>query len=173
MRPAKSPFGISWCMMPLPAVIHWMSPAPSWPAIAEAVAMLHRAGQHIGDGLDAAMRMPGKAPEIIARIVVAEIVHHQERIGQRRIAEAEDAMQLDAGAFHGRRGNALMLYGTDRHGQVLSAGSLDCQYNHPITVAKLGRRKRTVHKRTLLRCKIVIGRLVKNLSCLTASRRNH
>jgi len=85
-------------------------------AIAEAVAMLDGAGENIGDRLDAAVRMPRKAADIFGRIVVAEIVHHQERIGHRRISEAEDAMQLHAGAFHGRRCGTHMLYGTDRHG---------------------------------------------------------
>src|SRR5918992_157794 len=31
MRPSGSPFGISWCRMPLPAVIHCTSPAPIRP----------------------------------------------------------------------------------------------------------------------------------------------
>jgi hypothetical protein len=31
MRPSASPVGISWWMMPRPAVIHWMSPAPMLP----------------------------------------------------------------------------------------------------------------------------------------------
>ena len=49
-------------------------------AVAEAVAVLDGAGQHVGDRLDAAMRMPRKAREIIGRDVVAEIVEQQERI---------------------------------------------------------------------------------------------
>ena len=67
--------------------------------IAEAVAMGDRAGQHIGDRLDAAVGMPGKAGQIVARPIVAEIVHHQERIEIRRVAEAEGAPELDAGAL--------------------------------------------------------------------------
>src|ERR1700722_1377709 len=43
-------------------------------AIAEAVAMLDVAGQHVGDGLDAAMRMPRKTGAIFLRPIVAEIV---------------------------------------------------------------------------------------------------
>src|SRR5581483_7449883 len=42
-------------------------------AIAEAIAMVDRSGKHVSDGLDPAMRMPGKAGEIVARPIVAEI----------------------------------------------------------------------------------------------------
>ena len=73
-------------------------------AIAEAVAVLDVAGQHIGDGLDAAMRMPGKAGAIFVRPVVAEIVEQQERIELGGVAEAEGAAQMHAGAFDGRLG---------------------------------------------------------------------
>ena len=49
-------------------------------AVAEAVAVLDGPGQHIGNGLDAAMRMPRETGPIIVRPVVAEIVEQQERI---------------------------------------------------------------------------------------------
>ena len=77
--------------MPLPAVIHCTSPAPSIAAVAEAVAVLDRAGEHVSDGFDAAMRMPGEAGEIVLRVVVAEIVEQQERIELGGVAEAEGA----------------------------------------------------------------------------------
>ena len=67
MRPCGSPFGISWWMMPLPAVIHCTSPAPMLPAVAQAVAVLDRAGEHVGDRLDAAVRMPREAGEVVRR----------------------------------------------------------------------------------------------------------
>lgn len=92
--------------------------------VAQAVAMLDGAGQHIGDRLDAAMRMPREAADVVHRLVVAEIIHHQEGVGHRRIAEAEDAVQLDAGAFHGRRGAALMLDGADGHSGTSSGNGL-------------------------------------------------
>ncbi len=88
---------------------------PQRAMIAQAVAMLDGACQNVSNGFDAAMRMPGKALEILCRIVIAEIVHHQERVGKRRIAEAEDAMEMNAGPFAGGHGNALMLYGTYGH----------------------------------------------------------
>ena len=71
-------------------------------AVAEAVAVLDGARQHISDGLDAAMRMPRKAGAIIVRPVVAEIVEQEKRIEFRRVAEAEGAVELDAGALDGR-----------------------------------------------------------------------
>ena len=50
-------------------------------AVAQAVAVLDVARQHIGNRLDAAMRMPGKASAIVVGPVVAKIVEQQERIG--------------------------------------------------------------------------------------------
>ena len=64
-----SPLGISWWMMPLPAVIHCTSPGADDAPVAQAVAVLHRALQHIGDGLDAAVRVPGEAGEVLRRVV--------------------------------------------------------------------------------------------------------
>src|SRR3954467_5952044 len=40
--------------------------------VAETVAVLHAAAQHGGDGLDAAVRMPGESGEIIFGVLVAE-----------------------------------------------------------------------------------------------------
>jgi hypothetical protein len=48
--------------------------------VPHAVAVLHGPGQHVGDGLDAAVRMPGKPRQIVLRAVVAKIVEQQERI---------------------------------------------------------------------------------------------
>src|SRR5208282_5282785 len=84
-------------------------------AVAEAVAVLDRARQHISDRLDAAMRMPGEAGLIVFRPVAAEIVHHQERIEVGRVAEAEGAAQPDACALHGRLGRIDALDGTNGH----------------------------------------------------------
>src|SRR5581483_12455976 len=68
-------------------------------AIAEAVAMVDAAGEHIGDGLDAAMRMPGKTGAVIIGPIIAEIVEQQERIVVAGFAEAERAPQFYAGAL--------------------------------------------------------------------------
>ena len=71
-------------------------------AVAEAVAVFNRSIENIRNRLDAAVRVPRKAGEVIGRPVVAEIVEQQKRIGLGGFAEAECAAQLDAGAFDGR-----------------------------------------------------------------------
>ena len=44
--------------------------------IAEMVAVLHAAIEHVGDGLEAAVRVGRKAGDVVARIVGAELVEH-------------------------------------------------------------------------------------------------
>ena len=88
-------------------------------AVAQAVAVLDVAGQHIGDGLDAAMRMPGKAGAILVGTVVAEIVEQQERIELGGVAEAEGAAQMDAGALDRGLGGDDALDRSDGHGGPL------------------------------------------------------
>ena len=67
--------------------------------VAHAVAMFDGSGEHVGDGLDAAVRMPGEAGQIVGGHVVAEIVEQQERIEIGGVAETERAAQMHAGAF--------------------------------------------------------------------------
>ena len=67
--------------------------------------------QDIGDGLDATMRVPGKAFQIFRRVVIPEIIHHQERIERIGIAEAKYAVEMDTCALHRRGGLALHLDG--------------------------------------------------------------
>src|SRR5262245_63701893 len=74
---------------------------PGRAAIAEAVAVLHRARQDIGDGLDAPVRMPRKSGAIVLWALVAEIIEQQERIEVAGVSEAEGPPQLHPGAFHG------------------------------------------------------------------------
>src|SRR5262249_28716783 len=81
----------------------------------EAVAVLDRSGQHVGHGLDAAMRMPGKASPIIVRALVAEIVEQQKRIELVGRAEPERPTQLYAGALDRRRGLHDSLDWPNRH----------------------------------------------------------
>ena len=45
-----------------------------FPFIAQAVTVLDRPGQNVGDGFDAAVWVPGKSRGVIVRIIVAEIV---------------------------------------------------------------------------------------------------
>ena len=71
-------------------------------AIAEAVTVLHRASEHVGDRLDAAMRMPREPGEIVLGTIVAEVVEEEERVVVGGVAESKRAAQLDAGAFERR-----------------------------------------------------------------------
>ncbi len=67
--------------------------------VAKAVAVLHRAGKHVCDGLDPAVWMPGKSRNVIFWILIAEIVQQQERIEVFGFAEAKGALQLHASAL--------------------------------------------------------------------------
>src|SRR5262249_39427943 len=86
---------------------------------AEAVAVIDRAGEDVGDGLDAAMGMPGKAGAVVLGPIVAEIGEQEERIELARFAEAEGAGELDARAFPGRRRLDDPFHGSNRHEGVL------------------------------------------------------
>src|SRR5215208_6807367 len=68
--------------------------------IPEAVAMVDRSCQHIGDRFDSAMRMPRKSSPIIGGIFIAEIIEEQEWVEVSGIAETEGAVQLHSGTFH-------------------------------------------------------------------------
>src|SRR5713101_7586722 len=85
------------------------------PLVSQAVAVVHRPGQDIGDGLDAAMRMPGEAGAIVVRAVVAKIVEQQERIELAGLSESERAVELHPGAFHGGGGRNDTLHGSNGH----------------------------------------------------------
>ena len=69
------------------------------PAIAEAVPVLDRAGEHVGDRLDAAVRVPREPGEVFVGVVVAEVVEEQKRVVFRGVAEPERTPQFDACAF--------------------------------------------------------------------------
>src|SRR5207245_2449991 len=73
------------------------------------------AGEDVGNGLDAAMRMPRKPGEIILRMVVAKIVEQQERIELGRFPETECPLQLHAGALDGGRRTNDFFDRSDRH----------------------------------------------------------
>ena len=77
--------------------------------------MFDGAGEHVGDGFDAAVRMPGKAGEVFVGVVVAEVVEEQERVELLRVAEAEAAAQVHAGAFERRPRLDDSFDGSDRH----------------------------------------------------------
>src|SRR5205823_14282041 len=56
-------------------------------SIAEAVAVLHGSGEHVGDRLDSAMRVPREAGQVIVRVVVSKIVKQQKRIELARVSK--------------------------------------------------------------------------------------
>src|SRR5512135_2698681 len=60
-------------------------------AIAQAVSVFNVAGKHIGDRLDAPMRMPRKAAAVVGRIVGVEGIEQQKGIELRHLLEAERA----------------------------------------------------------------------------------
>ena len=84
-------------------------------AVAHAVAVLDGAGKNVGDGLDAAVRMPWEAGEIILGNVVAEVVEQQEGIEIGSVAEAKRAAEMHAGAFDRRLGFDQSLDGPNGH----------------------------------------------------------
>ena len=57
--------------------------------VAVVVAVAHAAVEHVGDGLEAAVRMVGKARDVVLGLVGAELIEHQERIeiGQLRLPD--------------------------------------------------------------------------------------
>src|SRR5215470_9312409 len=90
-------------------------------AVAQAVAMFNGAGKHIGNGLDATVRMPRKSSQIVFWIFVAKVVQQQERIEVFGLTEAEGALQLYACAFNGRLRLNDLSNRTGRHDFFLSA----------------------------------------------------
>ena len=72
--------------------------------------MLHRSREHVGDGLNSAMRVPRKSLQVIGWIVVAEIIQQQERIELLGLAEAEGAFELYARALNRRLGLNHFFY---------------------------------------------------------------
>jgi hypothetical protein len=68
-------------------------------AVPEAIAMLDRSRQDIGNGFDTPVRVPWKTGEIIVGNVVAKIVEQQKGIEVGGVAEPERASQMDARAF--------------------------------------------------------------------------
>ena len=83
--------------------------------VAEAVGVIDRAFQHIGDRLDPPVRMPGEAFLEILRPLVAEIVEKQEGVQFGRVLKAEGAVQFDAGTFQRGNGAAGLEGGSEGH----------------------------------------------------------
>src|SRR5262249_15666795 len=86
-------------------------------AIAEAVAVLDRTGQHVRDRLDPAMRVPREAREAIAGVVVAEVVEQPERIEFRGVGEPERALEPHARALESGFGAEQTFHWAHGHGE--------------------------------------------------------
>ena len=84
------------------------------------------------------MRMPREAGQIVLGPIVAEVIHHQERIEIGRVAEAERAAQLDAGAFHCRNGLADAFDGTNGHVSPPDRTKIDLVSEYTATHPVLG-----------------------------------
>src|ERR1700757_3892338 len=67
--------------------------------IPHAVAMFDGSGEHISDGLNAAMWMPGKAGQVVFGHVIAKVVEQQEGIEFVSVAKAKGAAEMDSGAL--------------------------------------------------------------------------
>ena len=65
--------------------------------------MLDGPRQHIGDGLDPPVRVPGKAGEVFFGPFRPEVVEHQERVEERELAVPECPVEPDAGTFDTKR----------------------------------------------------------------------
>src|SRR3546814_13544241 len=75
--------------------------------VAVVVLVAHSAVEHVGHGLEAAVRMAGETGDVVLGLVGAELVEQQERIELRPRRAADDAGELDPGAV--RRGGAADL----------------------------------------------------------------
>src|SRR5260370_33440653 len=84
-------------------------------AVADAVAVLDGSGKDVGDSLDAPVRVPGKAGEIIFRDVIAEIVQQKEGIELGGVAKAKYAAELHARALGGCCAADEPLHSAHRH----------------------------------------------------------
>src|SRR5215470_1483519 len=84
-------------------------------AVAHAVTVFYGASEDVSDGLDTAMRVPGKSREIVFGDIVPEVIEEQEGIEVGGAAESECAAQVDTRAFHRRLGFDETLDRTDRH----------------------------------------------------------
>ena len=70
-------------------------------AVAQAVTVLYRPVEDVGDGFDPAMGVPRKSGEVVLRVVVAEVVQQEERVELARVPEPERSAQPHARALDG------------------------------------------------------------------------
>src|SRR5258708_29950858 len=88
---------------------------PEAPAVAQTVAVINRAGQHIRDGLNAAMRVPWKSGAVVLGTIVAEVVQQKERVEIAGVAEAKGTVEFHPRSLDGWRGRYDPLHRPNRH----------------------------------------------------------
>jgi hypothetical protein len=78
-------------------------------AVAQMVLVQHVAVEHVGDRLEATVRVVREAGEVIVRVVGEELVEHEERVDARRVRLSQAAAQFHAGAVGGGNGADHLL----------------------------------------------------------------
>ncbi len=68
-------------------------------AVPQAITVFDRPGEHVGDGFDAAMRVPGEAGQVVGRDVVTEVVEQKKGIEVGSASETKCTAQVHARAF--------------------------------------------------------------------------
>ena len=69
--------------------------------VAKAVAVLDVPVEDVGDRLDAAVRVPGEALQVVVGVLRLEVIEQQERVELRDLVEPENPPQVDAGSLEG------------------------------------------------------------------------
>jgi hypothetical protein len=106
--------------MPRPAVIHLHVAGPEPAAVAGRIRVLHLAVEQVGHGLEAAVRMIGRADRL-ARPVIrrSHLVEQQERVGMAQTRAGERPSHDEAAAL------ALAMRGHD-FGDLTGVAGLSC-----------------------------------------------
>jgi hypothetical protein len=97
-------------MIPLPAVIHWTSPASMTPWFPTESPVLHAAVEHDGHGFEAAVRMLRETRNPGLRIIGSELIEHQKRIDHVQGSTADHSLEFHAGAIGGRHAGDFLAY---------------------------------------------------------------
>src|SRR2546426_12212545 len=94
--------GVQTCALPISRSHPLHITSTDHAAVADAVTMLHRSGQHVCDGLDSAVRMPRKAGQIVLWNIIAEIVQQEEWIELFCVSETEGTAEMHTRTFKSR-----------------------------------------------------------------------
>ena len=116
--------------MPPPAVIHWVAPLAIDAAATVGVLVQERPVDDVGDGLEAAVRVPVGAPGLARRVVdLAHLVHVDERVEVGAVDAGEgppdrEALALEAARGGGDRADGTVVGLGPRHGDSLGRVSV-------------------------------------------------